>query len=294
MPLRIVRMAVVAAPLALCAAQVWAQASSAETGGATAGDPVVARVNGTEIHRSEVVTAQQALPPQYRSIPLSRIFPDLLRRMVNSLLVAQAARAEGLDRTDPVRRRLAAMETQILEDAYVSRAVASGVTEEALRDRYEAFVKTANGKEEIRARHILLKTEEQAVAVIEELAGGADFAQLARKKSKGPSGAKGGDLGFFERGRMARPFSDAAYALEAGQVTPRPVKTRFGWHVIKVEEKRSSGVPGFEESRERLANEMKDQISKSVVEGLRSRARIEQFGIDGLPEASPAIRRVPN
>ena len=283
--------AVCAASLALSIPSAWAQSGG---GGAekSSEDPVVARVNGAEIHRSDVVQAKQVLPEQYRSIPLSAIYPALVNRMIATILSIQAARVAGLDKDAAVRRRIEAFEAQILEDAFIGRIIAEKVTEDALRAHYEKSSETAGGEEEIRARHILVKTRAEANLIIKGIANGASFEDLARKKSTGPSGAKGGDLGYFTRGAMVKPFSRAAFALKPGGVTRRPVRTRFGWHVIQLEDRRKPGSPSFADSRDKLHAEMSKEVVREMVDGLRRNARVEQFNLDGSPVTPSGIRPI--
>lgn len=281
----LLRKVVVAGALALIGVPAWAQSSGGADKQAVK-DPVVARVNGTEIRRSDVEITRRALPRKYQSSPLKNIFPRLLPGLVNATLAAEAARAKGLDKSDAVRRRLAGEERRILAGAYFQYVAAERVTEKALREQYKSYAATEGGKEEVRARHILLKTEDGAKAVIEELEGGADFVGLAKKKSTGPSAAKGGDLGFFERKRMVKSFADAAFALKEGKFTPKPVKTQFGWHVIKLEQRRTSPVPSFQKSRSRLTAQLHRKIASELMADLKRKAKIEMFNLDGSPRAS--------
>ncbi len=285
---------------ALAAALGWtgitAEAQTGDPAGAqTEENPVVARVNGAEIKRSDLVSAQQALSEQYRQVPLKSIFQPLLRQMINTLLIVRAARAQGMHDDPGVKQQMANMEGRILEQAYLRRIIKSRVTDEALRKNYRNSVvaAAAGGEVEVRARHILVKTEAEAMAVIDELRKNkADFAELARTKSTGPSSARGGDLGFFAKGAMVKPFSDAAFALKPGEITRKPVKTQFGWHVIKLEERRSGSVPSFEESREKLSGEMTQRVIAEAVGSLRKDAAIETFGLDGGVPAPARKRRV--
>ncbi len=257
---------------------------------------MIARVNGTEIKRSDLVAAQRALPEQYRRVALQSIYQPLLRQLINTALIAGAARAEGLGDDPDVRREMAAMEGRILERVYFERIVESKVTEEALREDYRKTIAGANsgGEVKVRARHILVKTEAEAVAIIAELgAGKADFAELARKKSTGPSGKRGGDLGFFGRGDMVKPFSEAAFKMKPGEVGRKPVKTRFGWHLIKVEERRAGSAPSFAESRDKLSAARSERVVTEDLGALRKGATIETFGLDGSARAPALIKRVP-
>ena len=204
MYLRIFRAAALAAALGWTGMTAEAQ-TSAPAGALTGEDPVVARVNGAEIKRSDLVTAQQGLSEQYRQVPLRTMFQPLLRQMINTMLIVRAARAQGMHDDPGVKQQVANMEGRILEQAYLKRIIESRVTEAALRKIYRnAVAAAAAGSEvEVRARHILVKTEAEAMAVIDELRKNkADFAELARTKSTGPSSARGGDLGFFAKGAM--------------------------------------------------------------------------------------------
>ena len=167
------------------------------------------------------------------------------------------------------------------------------VTEEALRAAYARFLVDNPASQEIRARHILLKTEDEAKAVIAELQGGADFAELAKAKSQGPSAPTGGDLGFFTADKMVKPFSDAAYTMAEQEISAEPVQTRFGWHVIKVEERRDQPRPTFEEKRQELEQEMTGEMIGNIIAGLRKDAKIEEMNLDGSPLTEPGQATAP-
>ena len=259
----------------------------------TAMDPVVARVNGVEIHLSEVELARQALPPKYRMSPMKVIFPKLLPGLINAQLVADAARAAGVDQQEQVKRNIAAEERRILAGAYFDKIASEKITEKALTEEYRAYALSEGSKEKARARHILVPTEKEAKEIIKELESGADFAELARKKSKGPSGPKGGDLGFFEHDRMVKPFADAAFALKKGEFTHVPVKTRFGWHVIKLEEKRRLPVPSFQKSRLMIVGRLRSKIASEFMNKLKKNAEIETFNMDGSPKTPPQAKAGP-
>lgn len=245
---------------------------------------VVAVVNGDPIYRSEVMAVQRELPEQYRQLPLDMVFKNLVDELIDTRLAAAAARQENLQDTAEVKKRLAFIQTRVLAETYLRGKIDAEVTEEKLRGLYKKFVDAFPNEQELRARHILVQTEADARAVIKELGNGGDFAELAKKKSKGPSGARGGDLGYFSRGRMVKPFSDAAFALKDGEVTQNPVKTQFGWHVIKVESRRKALPPSFEERREEMAAAISRQAVKTVRDGLRKGAKIERFGPNGGAE----------
>lgn len=266
--------ALLAAPLA-----ATAQIQPAAPGG----DPVVARVDGAEIRFSDVTEAAQRLPEQFRGMPPQILFPLLIDQMVSEAVVTQAARKAGLQDTPEVRRQMARIEDQVIQQALIGREIAEKVTEQSLRARYQREIADQPAEAEVRARHILVQTESEARAIIAALAGGADFAATAREKSRGPGAAEGGDLGFFKKEDMPEALGEAAFALQPGQVGPNPVRTQFGWHVVKVEERREQPRPSFEEAEAGLRRAASEEVAEALVERLRGQARIERFGLDGSP-----------
>lgn len=247
------------------------------------GDPVVARVDGTEIRFSDVAAAAQRLPEQFRGMPPQVLFPLLIDQMISEAVVTQAARKAGLQDTPEVRRQMARIEDQVIQQALIGREIAEKVTEQSLRARYQREIVDQPAEAEVRARHILVQTESEARAIIATLAGGADFAATAREKSRGPGAAEGGDLGFFKKEDMPEALAEAAFALQPGQIAPNPVRTQFGWHVVKVEERREQPRPSFEEAEPALRRAASEEVAEALVERLRGQARIERFGLDGSP-----------
>ena len=247
------------------------------------GNPVVARVDGTELRLSDVEAAQKNLPPQAQKLPLEQIYPMLLDRLVDGMLITKAGRKEHLDQDPEVQDRLKHYEDRLIQEAYINRAVKPAETEDQLRTRYQTFLKEKPAHEEVHASHILLATEADAKSVIAELDKGADFAALAKKYSKDPGAESGGDLGYFGHDDMVKEFSDAAFALPKGQYSKTPVKTQFGWHVIKVEDRRAAKPPSFEEAREQLSRDLAHEIIDAKLHDLRGAAKIEEFGLDGKP-----------
>jgi peptidyl-prolyl cis-trans isomerase C len=250
---------------------------------AVSGDPVVARIDGMELHRSDVDAARQDLPPQAQKLPIEQIYPILLDRLVDSALVAEAGRKEHMEQDPTVQRRLRAYEDRLIQQAYLTHKIDTGTSEDRLKARYEAFLKEQPAHEEVRARHILVKTEAEAKSIIAELEKGADFAELAKKHSTDTAAGEGGDLGYFARDEMLPEFSEAAFATPAGKFTKTPVKTEFGWHVIKVEDHRVKQPPSFDEARAEIGKLLARDIIEANVKELRQHAKIETFGIDGKP-----------
>jgi peptidyl-prolyl cis-trans isomerase C len=246
-------------------------------------DPVVARVNAIEIHRSDVIQTLANLPPQVQQMPMEQVYPLLLERMIDNKLVAAAGRAQKLQDDPQIKRRVAEFEDRAIQEAYLGRAIDGKLTDAELHKKYDAFVTENPPQEEVRARHILVTSEKAAQEVLAELRKGADFAAVAKAKSTDGSARDGGDLGFFGRGDMVAEFSDAAFAMKPGEVSKAPVKTQFGWHIIKVEERRMSPAPSFDETKEQLRTELSQEMVGEVVDGLRAKAKVERFGLDGKP-----------
>lgn len=258
-------------------------------------DPVVATVNGQQIRLSDLEVAQQSLPPQYRNMPLQAVFPALLERIVDSKLVVQESKKNKTNEDAAFKKRMAFVEDQVLQDFWIQREVARKVTAEKLQQRYEERLKAIPPEEEVHARHILLSTEDEAKAVIAELKKGGAFDKLAKEKSTDKaSGAEGGDLGWFKKSDMVKEFADAAFALKKGDLSETPIKTQFGFHVIKLDDRRQAPPPAYEELAEQLREEMAREVVTAQLDQLRANAKVEKFNIDGSKvEAAPVAAPTP-
>jgi peptidyl-prolyl cis-trans isomerase C len=237
---------------------------------------VVASVNGRDVHRSKVMAAAQSLPPQLQA-QIDQIFPMLVERVVDFELIDMAAVEAGFADDQEVLDRLAEVGDAIIREVYLTRQVSAGVTDEAMRGRYDAFVAASPAKSEVSARHVLLENEEDAREVIAALDQGGDFAEIAGERSVGPTSARGGDLGFFSEDQMVPAFSQAAFALEIGSYTKEPVQTQFGWHVILVEDRREQAAPTFESVEAQMRQEVEREIVTNLIAELREGATIEVF-----------------
>ncbi len=270
-----------AATLALVPLTASAQEAQPDPGR----DPVVATIDGDGIRLSEVIDSRSLLPQQYQSMQIEAMFPALVERLIDMRLVAGEARANGLADDPDVRRELAQIENQIISQVFLTRRIDAMVTEDLVQSRYDEHIAALTPDEEVSARLILLETEEDALAVIVSLQDGADFVELAAEKSIGPSADRGGDIGYFGRDNVVPEFADAAFALEPGQISETPVQSEFGWHVIKVDDRRSIASPTLEEMREELVTEISQQLIAELIDGLRDAATIERFNMDGSPMA---------
>ncbi|NKE43500.1 peptidylprolyl isomerase [Roseomonas frigidaquae] len=270
------------------AGSALAQAPAAPASPAVS-DPVLARVDGAEIRMSELQSEAQRLPEELRAMPAPMLMPLLLDQLITQKAITAAARAQGLANDPEVQARLRRAEDEALQQALITRAVAPRMTEEALRARYQTEIAGRPPEEEVRARHILVPTEAEArTALAEARRPDADFAEVARRRSTGPGSREGGDLGFFKRADMIPEFATAAFAMQPGQISEAPVRTQFGWHVIKVEERRAAPPPPFEEAREALRQRAFEEAVTAEVERIRGAASIERFAMDGSPLPAPA------
>lgn len=267
-----------ALPFALSAAAP-AQAQQSKP----AEDPVVATVDGEKVMLSDLKALHADLPEQIRKLPIERIYQPLLQQVIQTKILAARARANGLDKTPTVQRRLSTFAERVLQQVYLEDHVDRSVTEDQLAKAYDAFAASHKGEEEAKARHILVKTKQDAMAVVEALDKGGNFAELAKQKSIGPSKTGGGDLGWFAKGQMVKPFADAAFALKKGAYTKTPVQTQFGWHVILLEDRRQKAPPSFEAKRAELKAELGQKLAAAEIERLRKAAKIVRFGPDGKP-----------
>lgn len=261
----------------LTAAPVLAQDKAAE-------NPVVAQVGKDEIRRSDLIAMKEAMAqqmPQLAMLPLEAVYRPLLERAVDSKLLARAAADQGLAKSDEVKQRLKEAEERIMQQVYLEQLVDTQVTDAQVKAAYDAFLKDNPPEPEVHARHILVKSEEEAKDVIAQLKKGKDFAELATEKSDGPSGSKGGDLGYFTQGDMVPEFAAAAFAMKPGDISESPVQTQFGWHVIKVEDRRQSQPPALDEVRDQLQQQIAGQIIEQKMTELRTKADVKLFGLDG-------------
>ena len=265
--------AVTLPPLAALAQSDDSQDTTEEDTGAEQ-DPVVAVVEGEEIRRSDVMRSAAELPPQYQQ-QIALIFPALVERLVDFKLLDKAAAEKGLGDDAAVQEQLEQVKADIMREVLLSRVIEDAVTDEKVQEAYDRHIEENPAQQEVRARHILLETQEEAEAVIAELDGGADFAELAKEKSTGPTGEAGGDLGYFTEGQMVAPFAEAAFAMEPGSYSAEPVETQFGWHVIKVEDKREQAQPTFEEMEQQLVDMLSRQAVESYLAELREGSEVE-------------------
>ena len=240
---------------------------------AAADDPVIARVNGVDIKQSDLDFAASEVGPRLANFSAADRRKVLLQYVIESELMAGAGQTDNLDKADSFPGRVKYHGRRALRDAYFDLKIHDAITEADAKKIYDEKIGQMKPEQEVHARHILVATEAEAKEVAERLKKGEDFATVAKEKSKDPA-AEGGDLGFFARGQMLKPFEDAAFALDVGELS-EPLQTQFGWHIIKVEEKRDQPLPTFEQVKEGIISQLVQQKAQEVVTGLRNAAKIE-------------------
>jgi peptidyl-prolyl cis-trans isomerase C len=234
----------------------------------------VAKVNGQDITEAEIKFAEGEIGQELAGIPDENRRRVLVEYLVEAHLMADAAEKAELAKGDEFEQRLKYYRLRALRDAYFEKQVRDSVPEAEAKALYDEKIKSMPAQEEVRASHILVKTQDEAKKVAEELKGGGEFAELAKKYSQDRGGAAGGDLGYFSRGQMVKEFEDAAFAMEKGKLSD-PIETQFGWHILKVEDKRNRQPPSFEEVKEQITTSLVQTKLRGSVQELRNKATVE-------------------
>ena len=241
-------------------------------------DTVVASVNGTEITVGHMILVREGLPEQYRNLPNEQLFDGILEQLIQQTLLADL-----IGETDSREIRLTLENDRRLMKASqaVEELSAQAIGEDEIAASYDARYADADMGMEYDASHILVETEEAAVNLIDKLQAGADFVELAKEFSTGPSGPGGGALGWFGLGMMVPPFEAAIVAMEKGAISS-PVKTDFGWHVIKLNDTRAISAPALGEVRSEIIAELQRTAIEGQIEELRQQATINRTPVDDI------------
>jgi peptidyl-prolyl cis-trans isomerase C len=269
-------------------------ATPATTPATPAQDRVIARVGGDPIMASELAEAAQGLPEELRGMPQQMLYPMLLDQLVDRHAIVLSARKQGLEKDPAVQKAVARATDLAMQNALLSREIVPTLTEDAIKARYDRDFANKPGEEEAHAAHILVADEDKAKAIIKELNGGGDFEKLARENSTDPSAkGNGGDLGFFKKNDMLPEFSNAAFALKPGQITETPVKTRFGWHVIKLLERRTAPPPALDAVKDEIRQSLIQEGVTKVLARAKVGLSVEKFNQDGTPMTDSPAAAVP-
>lgn len=271
-PIQLIGVAVLMAGLS---GPVLAEDAATPAAGA---ETVVASVNGTDITLGHMILARATLPQQFQQLPPDLLFPAILDQLIQQTALAQSFEGDLPSRVtlalENERRSLTAGEA-------VEGLLEGALTEDALQAVYDETYGSGQAETEYNASHILVKTKEEAQAIVDEVTNGADFAETAKAKSTGPSGPGGGSLGWFGKGMMVPPFEAAVVAMEAGEVSG-PVQTDFGWHVIRLNETRVKDAPKLDDVRDEMLNKLRQTTVEAEIKRLTDASEIERMdaGLD--------------
>ena len=243
---------------------------------ASASDPVIARVNGVDITQGDLALAEEDVGSEMQAVSPEAKREQLISYLADIIMVTQAADKKNLADNPDFKRRLAFLRNKLLMGYELQQEAKTAVTDEALHQTYDEAVKSMAGQEEVRARHILVESEDEAKALLEQLKNGADFATLAKEKSKDPGAAEGGDLCYFTKDQMVPEFADVAFKMYPGQLS-NPVKTQFGWHVIKVEDRRTKQPPEFDKVKDQIEAFLARKAQTDFITKLRQSAKVERL-----------------
>ena len=240
-------------------------------------DTVMATVNGEAITLGHVLAARLNLPEQYQALPNEVLFPGLVEQLIQQTVLSQAVgemNRRAQVQLDNEKRAIVATEK-------LDQVISGAVDDAKVQAIYDADYANAEPTPEWNASHILVETEEEAKALLDEINAGADFTQIAKEKSTGPSGPNGGDLGWFGPGMMVKEFEDAVMGMEVGQVAG-PIQTQFGWHLVKLNEARQKGAPALAEVREEIVTKLQDDAVETALTALMEAATIERTDTAGI------------
>ncbi|TMJ76396.1 MAG: peptidylprolyl isomerase [Alphaproteobacteria bacterium] len=273
---RPIAFATLAALLFIVPAASGCSRNSSSEAPASASDPVIARVNGVDITQGDLALAEEDMGADMPATSPEAKRENLISYLADIIMVTQAADKKNLGDDPDFKRRLAFLRNKLLMGYELQREAKTALTDEALHQTYDEAVRSMAGQEEVRARHILVDDENEAKSVLEQLKSGADFAALAKEKSKDPGAAEGGDLGYFTKDQMVPEFADVAFKMYPGQLS-NPVKTQFGWHVIKVEDRRTKQPPEFDKVKDQLEAYLARKAQTDFITKLRQSAKVERL-----------------
>ncbi|HZO45443.1 MAG TPA: peptidylprolyl isomerase [Xanthobacteraceae bacterium] len=287
-----------------CGQQPSSSSSSSSSSSGSASDPVVARVNGMDIRESDLAMAEEDLGPELQQLPPEHRREQIISYVADVMLAAQAAEARKLQDSDDFKKRDAFFRRKLLMGLMLQDHARSLVTDEALRKIYDEQIKPMGAAEEVRARHILFRADPKdekaqaealarAQAAAERIKKGEDFAGLASELTEDPSGKEnGGDLDYFTKDQMVPEFANIAFQMQPGQVS-NPVRTPFGWHIIKLEDRRNRPVPEFDKVRQQIETFLVRRGQTELITQLREKAKIDRLDQKGAPAAPPAMNPPP-
>ncbi len=265
-----------------------AEGDEAATAAETPADanPVIAKVDGKEIKRQEVIDLMNSVPPQLRQMPPEQLFPMVLEQMINNQIIDKKAAKAGLENDKDVQEQLAKVKEQIIRTKFLENTLEENLDEARVKAQYDEYVESYQPEDEVRAAHILVADEADAKAIIKKLNAGESFEELAKANSTDGSAATGGDLGYFTKQEVVPEFAEAAFGLEAGKYTKTPVKSSFGYHVILTTDKRERPADTYEQMKPVIEQNLRRVVYDEVLTKWKDAVEIELYDINGNPVAS--------
>lgn len=264
------------------------EAAAAAPAAIDPGNPVVAKVGDADVTRVDVLNFIAQLPPHINQMPIEQLFPMAQEQVINTKIVEKNIDKDSVAGSEEVQKKIADAKEQILRAAYLEKEVGKRLTDKRLKSAYDAFLKKQPDVEEVKAAHILVATEAEAKDIIAKLNEGGSFAELAKAHSKDNTAQNGGDLGYFTKQDVVPEFAEVAFAMKKDAYSKEPVKTQFGYHVIKMEDKRARPKPTFEEAESFIKSEEQREILDEMLKEWREKTNIEKFDINGKPQAAKA------
>ncbi|MBL4804274.1 MAG: peptidylprolyl isomerase [Alphaproteobacteria bacterium] len=261
-----------------------AMADSAEAPVVEPGNPVVAKVAGQDITRLDVFNFIQTLPPQTQQLPVQQLFPLARAQVVNASVINKKAAGVNLDNDPLVKQQMAAAKDQIVKGVYVQKQVQQAITEERIKEAYDKYVENFPKIPEVKVRHILVEDKDKAEELTQQIKDGADFAELAKEHSTDATKENGGELGYISKEDQVIPaFMDKVFELEPGEMTEKPLKTEFGYHIIEVTDARDRPPEPLERATPFLAAQLRGVVLNEIVQDWRDEANVQLFDINGNP-----------
>ena len=249
---------------------------NSEAPAASGADPVIARVNGVDIKESDLALAEEDVGAEMQAASPDAKREQLIAYLADVIMVTQAAEKKKLGDHPEFKRRLGFLRNKLLMGFELQEETKAAITDDALRQTYNDALKTMGGQEEVHAHHILVESEDEAKTILGELKAGTDFAALAKEKSKDPGASAGGDLGYFTKDQMVPEFAEVAFKMYPGQLS-NPVKTQFGWHIIKLEDKRAKQPPEFDQVKDQIEAFLARKAQSEFIGQLRQSAKVERL-----------------
>jgi len=237
-------------------------------------DKVIATLNGQQITEADMALAEEQLGAQFGRLPEAERRVALLSALIDLKLLANAAVEQKIDESDEFKQQQEFLRNQALHSAFIEKNVIEQITDDEVKARYDEEVKKLTMPEEVHARHILVESEDEAKAIIKQLDDGGNFEEIAKEKSKDGAAANGGDLGYFTKGRMVPEFETAAFAMESGSYSKEPIKTQFGWHVLKVDDKRQQPAPTLEQVSDEVRSVIVREKYVATLKDIRGKADV--------------------